>query len=350
MSPEKQLERLRNLAGNDVQLNEIGLKEELGAIEANRSSIAIKILTIVGGFLAAQAFMGFLIISGLYENELAMILTGILLIVGSLAAPRYFQLLIADTLGICAFLIGCGALAIGLGLKMFEVEEVALVLAGIGVIALRVNSNYVLAFVSVLLVTGSIQFAIFDFGGIFGDYLLFTSVATMMTFFVMKEASILPRRNNISKSFDAIRAGLIVAFVFQLYMTRFSLDLGRTESFVWIPSLVNMALLLFVIHQILNERQIIHQKAAILIGSVILLAPTIFAPAISGSLLILILCFHKVYKTGMAIGVVCLILAITRYYYELSLTLLEKSILMMASGILFLLMLHLIKKVDVHEN
>ncbi|WP_417936263.1 DUF4401 domain-containing protein [Flagellimonas ochracea] len=64
--------------------------------------------------------------------------------------------------------------------------------------------------------------------------------------------------------------------------------------------------------------------------------PTLFAPGISGSLLIVLLCFKVNYKTGFIIGIISLIYSIGQYYYDLSFTLLTKSIILFLSGVLLL--------------
>ena len=71
--------------------------------------------------------------------------------------------------------------------------------------------------------------------------------------------------------------------------------------------------------------------------SLLTLLTTILAPAISGSLLIVLLAFKVNYRTGFVMGLIALVYGIGQYYYDLQFTLLVKSIMLMASGALFLL-------------
>jgi len=78
---------------------------------------------------------------------------------------------------------------------------------------------------------------------------------------------------------------------------------------------------------------------------------TAISPAISGSLLLLLLSFKVNYRTGVALGIMGFIYSIGMFYYDLNITLLQKSLIMFGSGVFFILLYFLIfKKSNSHEK
>jgi len=73
---------------------------------------------------------------------------------------------------------------------------------------------------------------------------------------------------------------------------------------------------------------------------------TIVFPAISASMLIILLCFWVNYRSGYIIGIMALCYFICQFYYDLSFTLLVKSELLFASGILFGLVYFSVQKIS----
>lgn len=67
------------------------------------------------------------------------------------------------------------------------------------------------------------------------------------------------------------------------------------------------------------------------------LAATVFNPAIGGSALVALLGFGYGYRTSWWLGMAALLYYVSQYYYDLSWTLLQKSIMMAATGIALLL-------------
>jgi len=109
---------------------------------------------------------------------------------------------------------------------------------------------------------------------------------------------------------------------------------------IWLSSLVIISAiiyLVFILFNVLNITKIQH-KILICTLTVLALLPTAFSPAISGAILIMLLSFFVNYKTGFVLSIAAFIYFISQYYYDLSFTLLTKSILLFASGVLFIVL------------
>ena len=76
-SKKAQLDNIRLSEGVHFECDEKAILEEYNRQGENKSNLAIKVLSIFGGFLATLAFLGFLAIAGLYNSEVGLLIFGI---------------------------------------------------------------------------------------------------------------------------------------------------------------------------------------------------------------------------------------------------------------------------------
>ena len=138
----------------------VEIEKEYSISENDKSSLAIKVLTILGGFLASLAFLGFLAIAGLYESKVGIVVFGLLFMVAAIFLNLAFDKLIYDTLSVFTYVLGyC---LIGTGLSMLEVNAniISILFVFMAVSVLFITQNYIISFISVLIVNGSLIFII----------------------------------------------------------------------------------------------------------------------------------------------------------------------------------------------
>jgi Domain of unknown function (DUF4401) len=165
-----------------------------------------------------------------------------------------------------------------------------------------------------------------------------------LTYFMLQEAKIITLHPKLAKLYEPIRIGLIVCLLATLCMlvmekNRHIIAEGHNLMNVLLASITLILVVLYTISTILPVLEITKQaqKNAIYAISSLLLLLTLFAPSISGALLIVLLSFRVNYKTGLAFGIVAFIYFTGQYYYDLSFSLLEKSLILLATGCVFLL-------------
>jgi uncharacterized membrane protein len=114
-----------------------------------------------------------------------------------------------------------------------------------------------------------------------------------------------------------------------------------------ISSAVAIAAIVYLSVQVSGRFNIRSVAAKVLLYSAIALCllPTIMFPAIAASLLLIAGNFYVNYKPGYVIGALTLVYSICQYYYDLQITLLEKSITMMVTGVLMLAIIFISKSV-----
>lgn len=302
-------------------------------------SLPIKILSIAGGILSSLAFIGFLFIAGLYNSDIGLFIFGIVLIIAGIWIDNQFKKIFLDTISVSLYLIGYFLIGLGLGQLEQNESTISLLFIVLATVCLFINKNALISLLSVLIIHGSILVLILynDVYDLLQLYILVLSIATIYIF--INEVRFKQIGLKFSNLYAPIRSGLVLTFLSALFF------LGKKGIFPipahlnWISSLVIIGCILYLLSrlskQINKQGRQFHYGFFILVF--LLLLPTIFSPAISGSLLILLLGFMVNYKTGFVLGIIGLVYYISQYYYDLNFSLLTKSILMMASGIMFLL-------------
>jgi uncharacterized membrane protein len=347
------LEQLQAQEGAELAIDNEAVLAEYQKIEAGRSGIAIKVLTIFGGLLATLAFLAFLMIAGLYNSNAGMTIIGIIFIAGAIFISKQFDILIFDSIAVTAFASGLFLLAMGIEGGINNEDLVCFLFIGIGIATLAIVQNYILAFLAVLTINGALICWIL-LNNNYNLLHIYIAIATIgLTTFMLQEANIITAGKKLSRLYNPIQLGLLFsvlaayAFVSTAGILKFSLHFNLVSSIVAIGAILYLLPRLLQMFNIQRP----DTKVLIYLAVTLVLMPTLYAPAIAGALLITLLCFWVNYKTGLVIGIVALVYFICRYYYDLQLTLLVKSILLFASGVLFLLFYLLThKKLESHEK
>ena len=302
-------------------------------------SLPIKILSVFGGILASFAFLGFLFIAGLYDTKIGLLMFGILFIAGAIWINKKYDKIIIDTVSVSSFIIGF--VLLGLGFSKLKIDEniISIIFIIIAFCSLGIVQNYILSFISVLIINGSILTLIISNNGYDLIHIYVSALALMVTYFFLKEAKIIKASKALSKLYSPIRIGLIFSFLVGLVFLGKKGILPVSPDYIWFSSIIIIATIVYFVSILFDMLNItsVQQKTIIFTFSILLLLPTALSPAISGAILIILLSFWANYKTGLAISIIAFIYFISQYYYDLNFTLLTKSILLFSSGILFVI-------------
>lgn len=304
----------------------------------DHQSLTIKILSIFGGIMASLAFLGFLYLAGLFNSNISMLLFGIICIIGAVVINKKYDKIIFDTVSVSIFIIGF--ILFGFGLSEIKVNEniVIILFIIIALSTLVVAQNYILSFISVLIICGSVLWLIILNNGNDLIHIYVSSIALILTYFFLKEAKIISTSKAFSKLYNPIRIGLIFSFFAGLILLSYNGIISISQNFIWLSSVVIIAIVLYLVSILFDVLDItlMQQKIIIYTFCILILGPTAFSPAISGAILVILLSFWANYKTGLVIGIAAFIYFVSQYYYDLNFTLLTKSILLFSSGILFI--------------
>ena len=338
---DKILKIIQSSSTSQIEFDREAILAEYNAQEDNKSSIAIKILSVIGGFLATLAFLGFLLLSVLKNSEIGMIITGFVFIAISVILNRKSDKLIIDTFSISTNAVGIFLMIFGLGELGVDENIITVLVILIALTLLYLTQNYILSLVSILAISISLlTLLVFlnDSYNLIHLYNVIILVAMVYTF--LFEAKIIKNSPKLSRIYNPLRIALVISFLFGLGFLRTRNLHGMTVNYTWSYSIILFAAVIYIISKIIKVINItseIHKIGIYALSSVILVL-TALSPSISGTILLILISFYVNYKFGFALGIIALIYAVSQYYYDLNYTLLTKSIMLFISGILFIVL------------
>ena len=332
------LNRIRLTEGAEFEYNEAAILDAYKAADENKASLAIKILSILGGLLAMLAFLAFLFVAGLYNSEIGMVAVGGSCIASAIAINKIYHKIILDTFSISIYITGFVLLAIGLSEMGVDENSIAMSIGLIALSALVITQNYIVSFVSILILNGSFLFLLLntEVYDLIHVYIAITSF--LLTYVFLNEAKIISATKKLAQLYYPIRIGLLISFIIGLSIVGKKGGLPLSQNYIWISSIVFISIGMYVVSVIckINGITAVKTKGMLYVFSFLILLSTLFSPAISGAMLLVLLCFLVNYKTGFVIGILALVYFVSQYYYDLNFTLLTKSLLLLVSGVLFL--------------
>ncbi len=332
---------------SDLVINQQAIEQEVSKSE--NLSLPIKIIAIIGGFFASLALIAFLFVSELIQSETTLIITGIILIILTIAGCYFTKKLVFTITSISIYISGLALLVFGLIEQHLDTETICLTVIILSILVLFIAQNYIYSFVSLFCVSASLYtLVMISDDGIF--LLIFLSLqVALLTYLSLNEGKVISYLPILNKLYNVIKIVLILSIVAGLCIY----TVEGANVYNWMLSLVIIALIVYSLNSIFDVLDVTLPNHKLLYSSfaVIIVLPTIFSPEISCSLLILLLCFYTNYKTGLVIGILSLVASIINYYYSLEMTLLNKSIILMVSGTLFIgIYLFIHKKLSSNEK
>lgn len=303
-----------------------------------KQTLAIKILSIFGGLLSSAAFWGFLTTVGLYKSNTALAILGILAISAGVIIGKKYSVILWDTISVATFTIGF--VMLGMSLYGFDIHDqvVAICFALLSLLCLCMVPNYIISFVSTMILNGSILAFILSTNRYDLIHIQVSFLAIVLSYSFLQEAKLLHKSFKIGLSFHAVRTGLLLCFLIGLGMLSEHKIFNLSNSWSWSTSAVCAIIIL-----VLTAKLLIHFDISNVISklgtyglTLLVVIPTILYPGIIGAILTILLCFRVNYKTGFVMGVIAFLWFIGKFYYDLNYTLLTKSIMLFSSGVIFL--------------
>uniref|UniRef100_UPI00404AA51F DUF4401 domain-containing protein n=1 Tax=Flavobacterium sp. TaxID=239 RepID=UPI00404AA51F len=336
---KKNIALIQESEGETFEVQEQEIESVYQKLHDNQSSIAIKILSIFGGFFATYAFLGFLFMAGLYNSSEGIMITGFLFFAATITLNLLYKKIIITTISISAFVTGFYLVGFGLISLQYEMSSICLIFMLISVLTIWITKNYILSFLSIIIINNCIIYLIFDSHS-YNFYHFYNGVLLLLTTYLfLNEGKLLADKRFPSILYNPVRIGLLVSLIIELVVAVKSSDFEFALSQIWISSIISIPLTVYVISRITKIIGITQNKTLSLIHglSILVLIPTAISPLISGTLLVILLSFLVNYKTGLVIGIIAFVYAISQFYYDLSFTLLTKSIILFVSGLIFIL-------------
>ena len=344
---------LKTSENKELTFDEEAIFADYQKEEEDDQSLAIKILSIFGGIFAASAFLGFILIGGLYDMEVGLLIFGVSFIAVAIWISKTYDKIFMDTISISFYMIGFILFGISLEKQQVSQNVISIIFIILSLISLKVVQNYLISFVSVLIINGSVFTLIVSNDAVNLVYLYVSVLTSVLTYVFLKEAKIIRIDKTFMRLYNPIRAGMLFSFVSVLAGFSMYKAFPVFPYYIWLSSFVIIGAIMYVLFHLFDVFNITktQDKAAIYIVSALLLLPAVYSPAILGAILVILLSFLVNYRVGLVVGVIAFLVFVSQYYYNLDFTLLTKSILLLSSGVLFLaLYLFIHKKLVSNEK
>lgn len=298
-----------------------------------KNNLTIHVVSIIGGILTAIFLLGFLALSSIIDSQESSLIAGCVLMIATLTISRLIIKPFLDAMNITLYIAGCVLLAFGIS---DNVNILFGVLLGVSILTFILSKGFILPFLSVILFNISLFGEIAHWSSSW--YPLQIAVVPIVAAFLLTnlyERRLLNRlkEGNFSSKYRPLHAGLFISAIFALSGTSSTyLTSGMNE---WIISVFLWMGILLMVHKIMRVMEVENpaSKAGIYLLSVVICLPTLFAPYVSGSLLLILICFHYGYKAECGAALLLFVYSISKYYYDLNTTLLVKSLTLFFIGI-----------------
>ena len=306
-------------------------------LHLKKHNLTIQVVSIIGGILTAIFFLGFLALARILRSDISCLIAGSILILTTLTISRMVVRSFLDAMNITLYIAGC--VLIGFGINA-SINLLFITLMGISILTFLLSRGFILPFLSVILFNISffgeaahvfssfypLQIAVVPILGVF----LFTNI------FENKLFECIGTENYLSK-YKSFHFGLFVSGIVSLGGLSINYMISETNS--WLVSCILSVCIwigiLIMVQRIMQVMKVDHpvNQVGIYILCIVICLPTVFAPYLSGSLLLILICFHYGYKAECAASLLLFIYAVSKYYYDLNLSLLTKSITLFFIGI-----------------
>ena len=332
------LRQLQEEEGETFVFDQAKISEDAKRNVPLLANLPVELLTILGGVFASLFLMGFLFAAGLYGSHTAMLLVGLLSVAGSVVLARVRNSTMAETSCVSFHLIGY--LLLGIGFSGLFPDETLLysVLALMALGSLFAAASPALTFLAVLVFSGSLAAIILEHQAFQLMHVYIGVVAALLTYISLREASLISRGAWFNRVYRPVRMGLVVALLSALVLLAHQRLLSMGITHYWLSGLLLVAAVLFVVSKVVRQVGLVkgRQRALLYTCCCLVLAPTVFAPAVPGALLAMLTSFYLGHRAGFAVGLLALIYFVVLYYYDLQFTLLQKSGILVLSGTLFI--------------
>ena len=304
---------------------------------AQKHNLTIQVVSIIGGILTAIFFLGFLALARIIQSEISSLVIGTLLIITTLIISRVVIRPFLDAMNITLYIAGCVLTGFGMSANIHALFFILII---ISILTFFLSRGFILPFLSVIL------FNISFFGEaahVFSSfYPLQIAVVPILALFLFanifetKLFECIGTENYFSK-YKPFHFGLFISGIVSLGGLSINYLISETNSWlvscilsvcIWIGILIMVQRIM----QVMKVNNPVNQ-IGIYILCIVICLPTVFAPYLSGSLLLILICFHYGYKAECAASLLLFIYAVSKYYYDLNLSLLTKSMTLFFIGI-----------------
>ena len=347
---EKLLASLQAKAGEPLACDTPALMASLEGEALQLHQLPIKIISVLGGLLSAMLFTGFLLALGMWESGGAMFMLGVVFIGCSLLVVNKDVSTYFSATAIAFLFIGLLLFGVGLGISSDSMTLVCLALMLACGVLFMTTTNGLVLFLITLVFLGSFLGLLLQTEDLAVLHFLVALLAALLLGWCLAEPELITATKQINEAYRPVRMGLLFSFGILMVMLSGAGSYGYIRiPYYWVSGLMLLlALFIFVWYSLQRLQQegerlgAARQYGFLLLP--LLMLPMIQAPGVVGSFLLILLAFYIRHLPSLVMGIVAFGYTLFLFYYDLHLTLLEKSGMLLLSGGWFLVGYILVKR------
>ncbi|BDS10080.1 DUF4401 domain-containing protein [Aureispira anguillae] len=339
--------------GINPKLNTKAFQREYHDSAAKKTPILVQVLMFIGSILGAIFFLGFMALSEVFQSEIFILITGLIIAIVGLTIPyQSKQEATAEPVGMALLIVGCTLFTIGFisyGNNSFFTFLILSLITSIIVVVIA--GSHLQKISAVLCANLCAYWLIWEMNWGVGYNFLVLLNASIATIAWLKEPQILAQQSRLGQWYAAILNGCSISMIavlvgsVNIYQNYHWDGVTINPSYWWLSSILLVALVLWTLSETLDRVGEKNKKIPILLGAGIALLVLIQAPGIVAGILLLFLGVYSSYYLFAGQGILAIFFFTGMFYYNMETTLLLKSILMVSAGLIFLALGYGIKRV-----
>jgi hypothetical protein len=267
-----------------------------------------------------------------------MLIFGIIFMFCAVVGNKLANNIIWDTAFIALYVVGGSLLGVGLSKFLDNQNTMLCCFLIIAALTICFSRSFMLVFFATLLFNGCLAGFVAMNDAFDWVQLPILWMGTVLTLLTLYEAKIISYHRVLNQLFTPLQSGFFVSYIIGLVILAQNHRFDLKFNYLWILSLCIGAGTLLLVSKIIQSQVIRHPQyiVAIYASALLFFIPTIYAPYVSGAIFALLLAYFYGYRTEIALSVIALVYFVSQYYYDLQLTLLQKSGILFFSGVLLL--------------
>ena len=313
------------------------------------NQLPIKIVSILGGLISALLFTAFLLVLGLWQSGaglciLGVVFTGSALLVISQDVSTYFS-----ATAIAFLFIGLMLFGAGVGISSESVSMVCVSLIFASGLLFACTTHGLVLFLITLVFFGSWLVLLLDTEAFALLHLFVALLSYLLLACCLSETKLITASKWQNEAYRPIRMGIIFSFACLMVFLASTATFDVIVPLYWLSGLLLLIALFAFAWFILQDLQLQEnasgaEKDFWYLLLPLLMLPLIPAPAVIGSFLLILLGFYIRHLPSLVVGIAAFCYALFLFYYDLQLSLLQKSGMLLLSGGWFLVGYILIRR------
>jgi uncharacterized membrane protein len=294
----------------------------------------------ISAWIAALLFMGFVYGTRLVTSSESMAVAGTIICAGSIVLQRNGkQVLFLSSLALAFCFTGQIMLIAGLGSMIHSVVTVSFLIMLLNLGFLAVYDDRTMRFLSTMVIISAAFAIIMDKHLPYGSQVMILLLAGGSAALWMSEPLLAAGR--MAPFYRPVGYGLVVGlFGCLLPWVMPVADVRHlfAPSGSWIVAGGLLATLLAIEYRLLLEHELLNDRtgAVVLIGTLALFYPARRMPGMLAAIMVVLLGFRRGNRILIGFALAFLFVFISAYYYHLGMTLMQKSISLMLTGLVLL--------------